>query len=411
MKITLLTAYFEPEITPDTHLIADLCRDWASYGAEVTVITGVAMRGIDEETRVEYLSRTDEYINENIHVLRIGPKSKEPVQIWARGLRYLYQTCAQYIIAKNTNTDVYFIVSTPPFLGVTGAWLKKKAPTVYTLQDVFPDSLINTGRYTEQSVTIKLCRLMEQFIYKNNNLIHTISEDFRQIVLRRGVPDSKIRLIYNWIDEKVVIPIDRKDNILFSRYGIDPDKFIVTHCGNIGHSQNLEMVIDIADELDQDLHDIEFILIGEGGRKEQIEGYIKDKGVKNVRILPFQPYQDIAHVMSLGDVSLVSSKKNVGTSSFPSKTWSIMSAARPVVASFDIDSELCAMVYRANAGLCSDAEDKKGLKANILTLYNDRTKTLEFGLNGRKYIEENLTRSAATSQYFSMLTSISEKGK
>lgn len=406
MKITVMSAYFEPEITPYTHLIADLCRDWASYGAEVTVITGMASRGLDEATRQEYLNRTDEYLTPNIRVRRIGPKSKEPSQLWARGLRYLYQTHVQYKTARDTDTDVYFIGSTPPFLGVLGTWLKKKAPTLYTLHDIFPDSLINTGRFKEDSLIIRLGRRMEQFTYQQNSHIHTISEDFKEILVSRGVPENKISLVYNWIDEQVVVPIEKKDNILISRYGIDPSKYIVTHCGNIGHSQNLEMVVDIAAELEKELPDLEFIIIGDGGTKIDLERYVQDKGAGNVRILPFQPYEDIAHVMSLGDVSLVCSKRNVGTSSFPSKTWSIMSAARPVISSFDLNSELCTIINRANSGLCSDAEDKQGLKNDLLTLYNDRPRAAELGQNGRQYIEKNLTRKAATKQYYDIFTAL-----
>ncbi len=409
MKITVLSTYFEPEITPYTHLIADLCRDWASYGANVTIITGIAKRGINEEIREEYLKKTDEYLAPNIHVVRSGLKSKEPSQLWARGLRYLYETYVLYKSADKIDSDVYFICSTPPFLGVTGARLKKKAPTVFTLQDIFPDSLINTGQYSERSLMTKLCRMMERFIYKKNDHIHTISDDFKKILLSRGVPESKISLIYNWIDEKVVVPIAKKDNLLCSRYGIDSNKFIITYCGNIGHSQNLEMVIDIASELEIE-KDIEFIFVGDGGWKRNIEQYINYKGVANVRMLPFQPYEDIAHVMSLGDVSLVCSKKNVGTSSFPSKTWSIMAAARAVIASFDLDSELCSILNTAKSGLCSEAEDKDSLKSNIVALYKDRCKTVQMGINGRKYIEENLTRKAATREYFDMLTSVSKKG-
>ena len=123
---------------------------------------------------------------------------------------------------------------------------------------------------------------MEQFTYNNNTHIHTISEDFKQILVSRGLPESKIILVYNWIDEQVVVPIEKKDNILISRYGLDPGKFFVTHCGNIGHSQNLEMVVDIAADLEEDLPDLEFVFIGDG-TKAELERYIQDKGVGNVR--------------------------------------------------------------------------------------------------------------------------------
>lgn len=410
MKITIVTAFFEPEITANIPLISDLCRDWELYGARVTVLTEFPSRGIDKQTRIEYLDKTEEYIAANLKIRRVGLKSAEGTNFILRGLRHLYQTYVLYRNALKLETDVYFIVSSPPFLGIAGALLSKKAPTVYNLQDIFPDSLINTGKYTEKSMLVKICRKLEQFIYRNNTHILTISEDFKQILLNRFVPNSKISLVYNWIDEKAVLPIERKDNQLFSRYGLDPEKFYLTYCGNIGYSQNLEMIVDIAYELGKEIADMEFLFIGDGGWKSTLESYIKGKGVRNVRMLPFQPYEDISHVMSLGDASLVCSKKNVGSSSFPSKTWSIMSAARPVIASFDLNSELCTIINKANAGLFSDAEDKKGLKENILKLYYDRQKAVSLGQNGRMYIKNNLTRKTATKQYFDVLSEIAQKG-
>lgn len=410
MKIAMLLLFFEPEVTADVHLRSDLCRDLASYGFEVTVITGIPCKGIDEKTRIEYMDRSQEKLAPNLIVKRVGLRSREKSSLAFRGLRYLYQSYIFYLAAKREKAEGYFIASSPPFLGIAGAFLSRQAPTVYNLQDIFPDSLINTGKYSEANILVKLLRKLEQFIYRRNSHILTVSEDFKRILLGRGVPENKISVVYNWIDEAVVVPIERKDNLLIERYRIGADKFILTHCGNIGYSQNLEMIVDIASELEGSIPDIEFVFIGDGAWKTNVEEYIKDKGVGNVRLLPFQPYEDIAHVMSLGDISLVCSKNNVGTSSFPSKTWSIMSAGRPVVASFDLDSELCTIINKADAGRCSDAEDKEALKANILELYYDRQKSTCLGSNGRQFIENNLTRNSATKKYFTILSKVMQKG-
>ncbi len=62
---------------------------------------------------------------------------------------------------------------------------------------------------------------------------------------------------------------------------------------------------------------------------------IETEGLENVSLLPYQPYEDIAKVFSLGDVSLLISKKGIGSNSVPSKTWGYLAAGRPVLASFD----------------------------------------------------------------------------
>lgn len=410
MKITFITRYFEPEILPITHLTHDLVYDMSKYGANITVITGFPTRGIDAEHQARYANMPVEVVGSNIKILRMGSRRAEGKSLFIRAVQYMTFCFDIYtqMSKMRHETDIYFIMSTPPFLGIAGAFLSRKAPTVYNLQDVFPDSLITAKKLSEDSLIIRLFRKVEKWIYKKNTHIITITKDFNKLLLGRGVPQEKISTIYNWIDENAVVPIERQNNCLINRYNIEKSKFIVTYCGNIGHSQNLEMVVDIAKELGED---VQFVFIGDGGWKNNIEQYIVNKKVINVMMLPFQPYGDIAHVMSLGDVSLVCSKANVGNSSFPSKTWSIMSAGRAVICSFDKNSELCEIINTAKAGLCSDAGDKKGLKNNILKLYADRKLTKELGENGRKYIEKNLTRKQATRKYFDILCSVVNKPK
>ena len=60
MNVTIVTTYFEPEISPVTHLYAALAEDFVTYGAQVTVVTNLPQRGLDEAARAAYRARTDE---------------------------------------------------------------------------------------------------------------------------------------------------------------------------------------------------------------------------------------------------------------------------------------------------------------------------------------------------------------
>jgi len=372
-------------------------------------VTSVPTRGIDKDTREEYLSRKDEKISSNLRIIRVGSGKQEVKNFTVRALNYGINSYSLYHAAKKIETDVYLISSTPPFLGFAGAFLSKKSLTVYNLQDVFPDSLISSGKASEGSLLVRILRKFERYVYRKQNHIIAISQDYRRLLLEREVSNSKISIIYNWIDEKKVTEIYRNNNKLIKKYKLEQDKFYVTYCGNIGHTQNLEMVIDTAMELEPILPEIRFILIGDGARKSDIEAYIKNKYVKTVKILPFQPYEDISHVMSLGNVSLVCSKPNVSMSSLPSKTWSIMAAGRPVITSFDLDSELCEIVNNAKSGICVPPDDKEALKNAIIYAYNHQDEMIQLGNNAREYIENNLTREVATQRYFDVLTKVNEK--
>ena len=125
-------------------------------------------------------------------------------------------------------------------------------------------------------------------------------------------------------------------------------------------------------------------------------------------MLPFQPYEDISHVFSLGDAGLVISKPGVGANSVPSKTWSIMSASRPVLANFD-ENELKSIVENNNCGIFTKAGDKETFKEAVLKLYGDRELCKEMGKNGRQFVMDNLTKEVGTQKYVDVIKSFEKK--
>jgi len=320
-----------------------------------------------------------------------------------RALRYFLCEIIQFWYCLVKDYDVAFIDSTPPIQGLKLPFIKwiRRKPTIYNAQDIFPDSLVGTGLTKKGSLIWKVGRIVEKITYRYSDKIIVISEDFKKNLLEKGVPEEKIVVVYNWVDEQAVVNIPREDNVLFDRYGLDRSKFYVTYNGNIGLTQNMDMLMEVAKSLETN-EDIQFVLVGNGAYLEQVRQFISDRNISNVHLLPFQPYEDISHVFSLGDVSLVISKPGVGANSVPSKTWSIMSASRPVLANFD-ENELRTIVENNNCGVFTKAGDKVAFTDAILKLYDDRNKCQEMGRNGRKFVMENLTREMGTGKYVDVI--------
>jgi glycosyltransferase involved in cell wall biosynthesis len=299
-----------------------------------------------------------------------------------------------------------FISSTPPIQGAMAALVKKfrRIPFIYNLQDIFPDSLVGTGLAKRDGILWKIGRVIEDFTYRNADKIIVISQDFKRNIMAKGVPEEKIEVIYNWVDEQAVVHIPRNENKLFEKYHLNPDKFYITYCGNIGLTQNMDLLLEVAKGL-SDEENIHFVLVGEGADKKRVMSRVENEQIKNISFLPFQPYEDISHVFSLGDAGLIISKPGVGENSVPSKTWSIMSAECPVIANFD-ENEIKTILNDNHCGIFTTAGDKEAFKQAILTLYQDRAKAVELGKNGRKFILENLTREIGTKKYVDVVKSV-----
>ena len=70
------------------------------------------------------------------------------------------------------------------------------------------------------------------------------------------------------------------------------------------------------------------------------------------------------------------------------------------------------MIQNTKSGLVSDAGDKEGLLKNILYAYENQEQIREFGKNGQRYVESNLTSEICTGKYVDVLMKvIGEYGK
>lgn len=402
-----MTAYFHPEQQSSAHLDDNRYCAFSENDIEMECYTPMPTRGIDKETRNSYINKKIEYLyNGKMKVYRFSMygEGKNPL---SRALRYVFCWFAQlWKGIKAKDIDSIYLVSTPPIQGALGGILKKikKVPFVYNLQDIFPDSLVGTGLAKKDGILWKIGRVIENFTYRNADKIIVISEDFKRNIMAKGVPEEKIEVIYNWVDEKAVVDVPREENVLFDRYNLDRNKFYISYCGNIGLTQNLQMLTEVAKALESN-EDIQFVLVGNGAYKEELEKIIKERNINNITLLPFQPYEEISHVFSLGDVSLVISKPGVGENSVPSKTWSILSASRPVLANFD-ENELKSIIEKNNCGIFTKAGDKVAFTDAILKLYKDRELCKEYGRNGREFIMKNLTREIGTKKYVEVIKSV-----
>ena len=408
MTILTFCAYFEPEIAASMYLTTNIFEDAANAGFDVELFAPTPTRGVDKQTIKKYKKiKLEKRCDGKLRIHRFT-MMQEGTNTIGRAIRYILLNLVFIWKGLWTKADVMFIDSTPPTQGFMAAFLKKikRIPIVYNLQDIFPDSMVNTGICNTESFAFRVGKWLEKVIYKNADKIIAISEDFKKNIMVKGVPEEKIEVVYNWVDEQAVYHVDRAINPLFKRYGIDVNKFYIAYSGNIGLTQNLELLLDAAEQLKSHT-DIGFIIIGDGVYKSELEKQIQRRALSNIIMIPFQPYEEIANVFSIGDVGLIISKPGVGINSVPSKTWSYMAARTPILASFDKDSELVKIIRSCRCGECAQAGDLYQLISKIIEMKN--SKPDNWGSNGRQYIDAKLSRKINTKKYINVIKECADK--
>lgn len=411
MNILFLDAYHEPELIAYTHLEKDLIEGLIAAGHKVQVICPTPTRGINKEKREKYKKiKLERKYNGNVTISRFSaPKEgKNPV---IRALRYLWCNLRTYQIAiKKRNVDLVFSNSTPPTQGALSGLVAKKiskkkgvkVPFIYNLQDIFPDSLVNSNLSHQNSLLWRLGRKVENFTYKHADKIIVISEGFKRNLIGKGIDEKKMAVISNWIDLDSVHLVERQDNKLISDFRIDPNKFIVVYAGNFGASQGADIVIKAAAALEK-YENIQFVIFGGGAYYENAKKEAKD--LKNVIIHDLMPQERVSEVYSLGDVALITCKARTGNAGMPSKIWSIMACNTPIIASFDIDSDLGDVIRDSGAGECVEPESVQALMKAIIKQYNESTKKDNYK-NLRIYVQKHASKQQCVKKYIDCIVQV-----
>ena len=402
LHIALVSAYFAPEITPITHLYTDLAEDFCRYGAKVTIVTNMPNRGLSEDQRVAYLNRTDETAPEGYRILRVGTRTREGKNFALRALHFLVNTRALYRAAKQIKADVYLLGSMPPFLGLVGAGLNRRARTVYILQDIFPDSMVAMGKFTEWHPVVRASRRMEQRIYRKNSAFVTLSEDMKRTLTARGIEEHKIAVIPNWADTESIQPISREKNPLFDELNLPRNGFYAVYAGTLGILQEPDVIVDAAKLLLNE-SDIRILIFGGGALYEHVKNRIDREGITNLLLFGLYPAERVAEVYSLGNAALVPLKKGATRFAMPSKTWSALAAGRPVIVCAEPGSEWARSIEHESYGVCVNPGEPQELADAIVQLHASTVPLEELGARARSYACEHASRAQATRAYFDWL--------
>ena len=255
------------------------------------------------------------------------------------------------------------------------------------------------------SLIWRIGRKIESFTYNNADKIIVISEGFKKNIMEKGVPDSKIVVVSNWVDLSAVFPVSRADNVLFDEYNIDRQQFIVLYAGNIGEAQGGDVILDAAKQL-TDNKDIRFVIFGGGARYPDLVSRVETENISNVFITGLQPQDRVSEGYSMGNIALITCKPGTGNAGMPSKIWSIMACNTPVIASFDTLSDLADVIRESGAGCCVEPGNAKALSDAVLKSYKLWKQGLDKKINIREYAIKTASKENCVQKYIDTLLNV-----
>ena len=401
MNVLIIGTLYEPDLGPSAPLFTMLSKGLVQRGNQVTVITMVPhypSGQVSARFRGKWICRSSE---NGVNVIRIGLPSVNRARLAQRLIQFFCYQIGATIAGIGLKYDA--VIAVNPALGVwlpfaSLAVLRRKS-AIFSVHDVYPDVGVTLGIFRNKLV-INAVGSLEKYCLKHAVFVRILSESFRPGLRNLDVPDSKMVLVYDWVDTELIHPMPKVNSFLLDN-NLN-ERFVVLYAGNMGLSQGLENILSAAEML-SDQQDLQFVFVGDGTGRELLQTQAKQKQLKNVQFIPFQPREKLPEVLASADISLVILRRGIGSASLPSKTFSIMASGRPILVSVDEESETYKLIKRADAGLCVPPEDPSKLAEAILTLKQDKALCERLGRNGRDWVEQHHSPQFAAQQFENIL--------
>jgi glycosyltransferase involved in cell wall biosynthesis len=376
VRVCFFNRSYWPDFGATGQLLTELAEDLvAHHGCDVTVVTGYPLRAAGVPAREE---------RNGVRIIRARGTTLDPRRFRARAANYLtYFASASLAGLGVPRPDVVVSLTDPPIIGLAALLAARRhgARFVFLCQDVFPEVAVLLEDFHNRGVNAALA-MVNRFLLRQADAVIALGDTMkRRLVEGKGADPARVTVIHNWADCSALVP-GPKDNPFARAHGLR-DRFVVMHAGNIGLSQNLDVMLDAAERLLP--HDaIRFVFVGDGARRDALEAHARGRGLHNVAFLPYQPRQDMAKSYATADLFLVSLKPGLAGYIVPSKLYSILAAGRPYIAAVEDACEVVDITRRHACGFVVPPGDAGALAAKILEVYHDGPLAAELGQRARE---------------------------
>ncbi|GAP15242.1 glycosyltransferase [Longilinea arvoryzae] len=367
----------------------ELARALVQKGHQVTIISSPVsyLTGKCRSNRLGWVEK--EQSEAGITILRTYTYPALHRSFFHRVLSFFSFMISSFFVGLGVpNVTLVWGTSPPIFQGVT-AWLLarlKGKPFLFEVRDLWPAFAIGVG-VLRNPLLIRLSLGLERFLYRHADRVMVNSPGFIDHVTARGA--RWVELIPNGADPDMFDP--QGNGAQFRQeYNLD-NHFIAMYAGAHGLSNDLDIVLDAAEEL-RDRPEIAIVLVGDGKEKNRLQSRATARCLDNVFFTPPVPKNGMSAVLSAADACIAILKPlELYKTTYPNKVFDYMAASRPVVLA--IDGVIRKVVEEAGAGIAVPPGDAHAMAQAIRELAADRQRSRAMGLAGRRCVEEKFNRA------------------
>lgn len=410
-RVLIHSLIFSPDGVSTAYLYNDIALRLQQRGYEVVVLTTTPHFNIVPEQvgkqpmqwKVWGFCKVSKF--SGMTVLHVPQKKFKSTAL--RLLGFIYWHIVSFFIGLTVrHVDLILSPSPPLTLGFLNLGLAKLkgCKVVYNVQEIYPDILKLKG-----GIALKFLRWMEKKVYNGSDAVTTIDKVFYDTIESRFIDKNKLHIIPNFVDTDLYHEVkgqgleNLKKKWVNTNLSNDSNAIKLLYAGNIGHAQSWEPLIELADKTRE--LDVEYIVIGEGAKRDYVATEIRKRGLGKLHLLPYQPRELMPAILSYSDASFIFMAPEMDGDGFPSKVYTIMACERPLLVLSGGNTPIINFLKDKNcAKLITEQDFKKKVDEMVEWLSAITKEELRvMGKNGLAEIEAKYTKEKVTDMYVDLI--------
>tara|TARA_B100001175_G_scaffold309203_1_gene310585 strand:- start:7196 stop:8410 length:1215 start_codon:yes stop_codon:yes gene_type:complete len=389
VNILLISENFFPEKNAPAKRLYEHAKKWVDLGHNVKVITGVpnAPKGVIYPGYKNKLFQKE--IIDGIKVIRVWTFIAQYSGFMLRSLDFLSFMFTSLLFGIFTRKVDIIISSTPQFLPVISGYILskiKRVPFILEVRDLWPESIVALDAMKKNSLIIKVLQKIANHIYKKSKVIVVVTDSFKDYLIKIGVDKNKIIVIKNGFNFNRSLTPTKSIDYILKELNLK-NNTTVSYIGTIGMSHGVRTILETA----KICKDVNFLIIGEGAEKTNLQLKAKNEKINNVLFIDSIDWQEIVNINQLVSANIIHLKKlDLFKTVIPSKIFESMALKKPILAG--LIGESLEIILSSESGLEIEPENELSLKNGIDYIQKNPNNSKQLGLNGYNFVRENYNR-------------------
>ena len=402
-RILVINQYFSPDVASSGQILKELCAGLVGNGHRVSVVAAQPSYESSEVNapRFENVDGIDVY-----RINMSGTRGRSNLAL--RCIGYIRFLLVSWWLARKlmsqTGFDLVITLSNPPFAAVVGALTARRwdIPFLAVVYDIHPDIVRATQWINFPGWIFDLWNKIASWTLANATAIVVLGDGMKRTIIdTEGVAADVVNVIPIWAipefsEGQQPMPDTR------NKFGITDDELVVLFAGNIGIMQPTNQVLDAAERILE--MPVRFIFLGSGVGADSLSVSVKNRALKNVTVLPYQPFEEFQNLLLISDICLVTLKDGMERLSVPSRAYTFMSAGKPVIAMMNPEADVAQLVINGDCGWVIG--DASKLASLLKELSENRDEATRKGLNAEEIYRKTLKKEKTIKRFSELIFEI-----